>query len=192
MNDKYKIAFNTNYVSSLTGASVAQLNMWDRQGIVSPSILKADGRGSIRLYSFKDIVEAKTVVYLRDNKTRLSEIKKAIQYLKKELDYSRPLSELVLLSDGKRIFCTPGNDINSISSQWLIANKNGQLVFTFFVPLGAITKDITAKIVEYEARIDEAEEQRKNGELIPLESIREKYFGIQSKPTKEGRRRRSA
>lgn len=192
MDDKYKIAFNTNYVSSLTGASVAQLNMWDRQGIVSPSILQAEGRGSIRLYSFKDIVEAKTVVYLRDNKTRLSEIRKAVDYLKNELDYSRPLSELVLLSDGKHIFCTPGNDINSISSQWLIANKNGQLVFTFIVPLGAITKDITDKIIEYETRIDEAEEQRKNGELIPLESIREKYFGIQDKPAKEGRRRRLA
>jgi len=72
MKNKYNIAFNTKFVSSLTGASVAQLNAWDRQNIVSPSILKAEGKGSMRLYSYEDIVEAKMVYYLRNQKHSLS------------------------------------------------------------------------------------------------------------------------
>jgi len=192
MQNKYNIAFNTNFVASLTGASVAQLNAWDRQEIVSPSILKAEGKGSIRLYSFKDIIEVKTVVYLRDNKTPLPEIKKAVNYLQTELDFSRPLSELVLLSNGKHIFCTPDSKINDPNAKWLIPNKYGQLVFNFFVPLGAITKDITDKIKDYEARIDEAEQEREAGTLVPWEDIRGKYFEISNKNDKKGRKRRLA
>src|SRR5574344_1578738 len=119
MSKKYEIAFNTNFVASLTGASVAQLNMWDKKNIVSPSILKSSGRGSIRLYSFKDIVEVKTVLYLRINNISIPKIKLAIDYLKNNLDYKTPLSELVLLSNGKDVLCAPQSKYNDISARWL-------------------------------------------------------------------------
>ena len=178
MYDNYNIAFNTNFVASITGASVAQLNMWDKKGLVSPSILKSNGRGSIRLYSFKDIVEVKTVAYLRANKISLKNIKLAVDYLKNTFDYKSPLAELILISNGVDVLCAPQSQINDISAQWMAANKSGQLVMPFVVPFGAITQSIDAAIKRYNERIAEAEKAEKNSELITLEEIEEDIFGI--------------
>lgn len=181
MEDKYNIAFNTNFVASLTGASITQLNIWDKKGIVSPSILKSSGRGSVRLYSFRDIVAIKTVVYLRNNKIQLKEIKRAIEYLKNDFNYSSPLSEVVLLSNGRDVLAAPQQDINDIASKWLAANKYGQLVMRFVVPMGAITQDIDSAIEKYNKRIDEAEQAKLNNELISFTDIEEELFGVSTK-----------
>lgn len=185
MEDKYKIAFNTNYVASLTGASIAQLNDWDKKGIISPSILKSDGRGTVRLYSFKDIVAVKTVVYLRTNKVPLTEIKIAIDYLKNDFNYSSPLSEMVLLSNGKDVLAAPQQNINDISTKWMAANKYGQLVMRFVVPMGAITHDIDSAIAKYNERIKQAEDAKQNNELIPFSDLEEKLLGISNRRSKK-------
>ena len=178
-------AFNTNFVASLTGASISQLNAWDRQGIVSPSILKSSGRGSIRLYSFKDIIEAKTVAHLRANHISLKNIKLAIDYLKNTFDFNRPLAETFLLSNGVDVLCAPQSEITDVCAQWIAANKNGQLVMPFVVPLGAITQTIDAAIKKYNERIQEAEEQELNNELISFNDVEEKIFGIPNKVNKK-------
>lgn len=181
MEDKYNIAFNTNFVSSLTGASVAQLNIWDRKGLVSPSILKSTGRGSIRLYSFKDIVEIKTIAYLRTNNISIRNIKLAIDYLKNTFDYKSPLAELVLISNGIDVLCAPQSQLNNITSRWIAANKGGQLVMPFVVPLGAITQSIDEAIKKYNERIEEAEKARAEKTLVSLADIEEDIFGVSNK-----------
>ena len=45
-------SFSTAQVSRLTGLSVRQLDHWDRQGFVRPSLAHARGYGSARRYSF--------------------------------------------------------------------------------------------------------------------------------------------
>lgn len=185
MNNQHKIAFNTNFVASLTGASVAQLNMWDKKKIVSPSILKSSGRGSIRLYSFKDIVEVKTVLHLRTNNISIKNIKMAIDYLQNNLDYESPLSELVLISNGRDVLCAPQSKINDISAQWIAADKYGQLVMPFIVPFGAITQSINAAIEKYNKRIAEAEKEEKTNELISFSDIEESVFGVSNKVCKK-------
>lgn len=181
MSKKYDIAFNTNFVSSLTGASVAQLNMWDKKGLVSPSILKSVGRGSVRLYSFKDIVEVKTVLYLRTNNIKINDIKLAVDYLKNNFDYKSPLSELVLISNGVDVLCTPQSRINDTYAKWLAANKHGQLVMPFVVPFGAITQSIDAAIKKYNERLKEAESSNANNELVSFRDVEESIFGISGK-----------
>lgn len=187
MEDKYKIAFNTNFVASLTGASVSQLNIWDKKKLVSPSILKSQGKGSVRLYSFKDIVEVKTVLYLRQNKISIKAIKISIDYLRNVLDFKNPLSELVLVSNGHDVLCQPSKniDLNNICAKWLAANKYGQYVMPFVVPVGCITESIDAAIQKYNERIQETEEAQKNNELVPFEEIEEKIFGVSSKVSKK-------
>ena len=180
MENKYEIAFNTNFVASLTGATVTQLNNWDKMGLVSPSLLKSSGRGSIRLYSFKDIVEAKTVAHLRANRISLKEIKKAVEYLK-SIDYSRPLTELCLISNGVDVLCAPDSEMNDICAKWLAANKYGQLVMPFVVPLGAITQSIDEAIKLYNERIEETLQAREENKLISLEDIEGKVFGVSNK-----------
>lgn len=180
MTKNYEIAFNTNFVASLTGASIAQLNSWDKQGLVCPSVLKSEGRGTIRLYSFKDIVEAKTVAYLRGTKISLADIKLAVNYLRNTFDFKSPLSELVLISNGKDVLCAPSSEINDIYSQWLAANRGGQLVMPYVVPFGAITQDINSAIKKYNERIEQAEKQDKS-KMVSLKDIEDKVFGVSGK-----------
>ena len=180
MKEKYEIAFNTNFVASLTGASLAQLNVWDKNGVVSPSILKSYGRGSVRLYSFKDIVEIKTAVYLRKTGISLKEIKRAVDYLKENFDYNSPLSEAVLLSNGKDILAAPQDKLNDICAKWLAANRYGQRVMAFVVPLGAINQTINAAIDRYNQRIKESVTEDPDT-LVSLQDIEEEIFGVSSK-----------
>ena len=184
MGDKFNIAFNTNFVASLTDTSVAMLNSWDKKGIVSPSILKSSGRGSIRLYSFKDIVEIKTVAYLRQSKISLKQIKNAIDYLK-NLNFNSPLSEMVLVSNGIDILTVTQGELNGVMANWIAANKYGQRVMPFIVPIGGITQSIDDAVAHYNKRIEEAEKAEKENKLVSFEDIEETVFGVSSKVDKK-------
>ncbi len=191
MANKCKIAFNTKFVSSLTGASVSQLNNWDKNNIVSPSIVRAEGKGSIRLYSFEDIIEIKTVLYLRQTKISMKKIKIAIEYLKKELKYNRPLKEAKLVSNGEEVMVAY-EDINAIRNHWIAASKYGQIVFDFIVPLDSLIKEVESKIIKYEKRLNAGEEEYRKGNTVSLDSVKEinknhekssnTYPGLQGKP----------
>jgi hypothetical protein len=49
-------SFSTAEVARLTGLSARQLDHWDRQGFLRPSLQQAAGYGSTRRYSFADVV----------------------------------------------------------------------------------------------------------------------------------------
>jgi len=188
MKTNMKIAYNTQFVSSLTGATIAQLNRWNKIKLVQPSILKSEGRGTIRLYSYEDIIEAKTVVYLKNNGHSIQKIKKAIDFIKENFPYNRPLKDLTLLSNGIDIIFTDEN-INFVYSKWIAANRYGQTLMEFVVPFGCIVDDINNTIEKYNKRLEEAELQEQSGELIDLESIREEYFGVSDKANKKRSRK---
>lgn len=184
MSHKKNIAFNNKFVSSLTGVSVRQLNNWDKIGLIKPSVQKSHGPGTLRLYSFEDIVEVKTVMFLKSQNISLKKIKKAVNYLKKFLKYESPLKEAKLVTNGKEIYSTT-EDINSIYSTWFSASQHGQIVFNpIIVPLGFIIEEVENKFLKYEKRLSEGEEEYKKGETISLDSVREKYVGLSHKTNK--------
>jgi len=82
--------------------------------------------------------------------------------------------------------------INECYTSWVSTNRNGQTLMEFVVPFSAILSDINNTIEHYNKRIESAEKQKKAGTLIPLESVREKYFGVQDKLSRRGSKRRSA
>jgi hypothetical protein len=47
-------SFSTAQTARLTGLSPRQLDYWDREGFVRPSVARANGYGSARRYSFED------------------------------------------------------------------------------------------------------------------------------------------
>jgi DNA-binding transcriptional MerR regulator len=85
--------------------SLRQLQYWDEQNIVRPSIRKACGKGSNRLYSDEDFCKLQVVQKLRSKKIGLQDINKCLKYL--EDHYS---------------------DINSISKRIVVINKRVYLL----------------------------------------------------------------
>ncbi len=189
MSNKSNIAFNNKFVSSLTGASVRQLSNWDKIGLIKPSVQESCGRGTLRLYSFEDIVEVRTVMFLKNKNISLQKIKIAVDYLKDELKYKRPLKEAKLITDGNEIIITT-EDVNSVYSRWVSASQYGQIIFDLtVVPLGIFVEEIENKFLKYEKRLEKGEKEYKEGKTVSLDSVREKYFGLSNRSIKRRNKR---
>lgn len=133
--------FNTKTVSKIAGLSNRQIDYWDRTHFIKPSVSEASGYGSVRLYSFNDLVQMKVAKTLMDKGISLQKIRKTITYLKKNMpEVERPLAEMRFLTDGETIFVLTKDKKEIIDTL-----KSGQLVFA--IALGEIVEDLKGEIV---------------------------------------------
>jgi len=133
--------FNTKAVSRFMGLSIRQIDYWDRTHFIKPSISEASGYGSVRLYSFNDLIQLKVAKTLMDKGVSLQKIRKAINYLKKNMsEIEKPLAELRFLTDGETIFVLTKDKKIIIDTL-----RNGQLVFS--IALGKIIEELKGKVL---------------------------------------------
>jgi len=92
-------------VSRLFGVSAARLSTLDRNGGVSPG----GRRRGKRAYTFTDLIALRTAQELLGRRVRLRDVTRAVAALRKSLpSVSRPLVELKIASDGKRVVVYSG------------------------------------------------------------------------------------
>jgi predicted RNase H-like HicB family nuclease len=133
--------FNTKTVIKITGLSMRQIDYWDRMHFIKPSVSEAYGYGSVRLYSFNDLIQMKVAGTLLDKGISLQKIRKSIIYLKKNIpEVKKPLLQLRFLTDGETIFVLTKNQKEIIDTL-----RSGQLVFS--IALGEIVEDLKGEIV---------------------------------------------
>ena len=134
--------FNSKTVNKITGLSPRQIGYWDETHFIKPSVREASGYGSVKLYSFTDLIQFKVAKALKDKGISIQKIKKAINYLKKNMpEIKKPLAELKFLTDGATIFV-----ITKDKKEIIDTLSNGQLVFVF--ALGEIVEELKGKVVE--------------------------------------------
>ncbi|MHB8843321.1 MAG: MerR family transcriptional regulator [Nitrospirota bacterium] len=132
--------FNAKTVTKLTGLTYRRLDYWDRTHFLKPSTKEASGRGTVRLYSFTDIVQLKVAKSLSDKGVTLRSMRKAILYLKMHfLDIEKPLAEMRFITDGEKIFV-----LTKDGKAILDTLSKGQMVFTFAI--GEIVKELKGSI----------------------------------------------
>jgi predicted RNase H-like HicB family nuclease len=135
------VNFNTKAVFKITGLSIRQIDYWDRTHFVKPSVSEASGYGSVRLYSFNDLIQLKVAKTLMDKGVSLQKIRKAINYLKKNMPkVEKSLSDLRFLTDGETIFVLTRDKKVIIDTL-----KSGQLVFS--IALGEIIESLKGDVV---------------------------------------------
>src|SRR3989337_3456634 len=133
--------FNTKAISRIIGLSIRQIDYWDRTHFIKPSVSEASGYGSVRLYSFNNLVQLKVAKTLMDKGISLQKIRKAINYLKKNIpEVKKPLSEMRFLTDGEAIFV-----LTEDKKVIIDVLKSGQLVFA--VALGKIIEDLKCEVI---------------------------------------------
>ncbi len=136
--------FNSKAVCKITGLTQRRLDYWDSSNFIKPSVSEATGKGSVRLYSFNDLVQIKVAKTLLDNGLTLQKIRKAVTYLKKHIkEVEKPLAELRFLTDGKTIFVITGDD-----KQIMDTLKQGQLVFS--IALGDLIEKLRGEVIDLE------------------------------------------
>jgi predicted RNase H-like HicB family nuclease len=138
---RHSVNFNTKTVSDITHLSSRQIDYWDRTHFIKPSVSEASGYGSVRLYSFSDLIQLKVAKTLMDKSISLQKIRKAVSYLKKNMpEIEKPLSELKFLTDGDTIFVLTKDDKKIIDTL-----KSGQVVFS--IALGEIVESLKGVVV---------------------------------------------
>jgi DNA-binding transcriptional MerR regulator len=97
--------YGSRFIATTFGIPASALNYWDRTGLLKPSVRPAAGRGTKRLYSFRDLVQILVVSRLRTMDVSLQRIRKCLDFLRKKFPHlEAPLAEVSLVTDGETIF----------------------------------------------------------------------------------------
>jgi predicted RNase H-like HicB family nuclease len=132
-------SFNSKAVSRIIGIPTRVIDYWDRTNFVKPSISEASGHGSVRLYSFTDLIQFRVAKFLRDQGVSLQKIRKSLNYLRKHLpEVENPLTQLRFLTDGETIFVLTNKDKEIIDTL-----KKGQYVLA--IAIEELIKDLRGK-----------------------------------------------
>jgi predicted RNase H-like HicB family nuclease len=132
-------SFNSKAVSRIIEIPTRVIDYWDRTNFVKPSISEASGYGSVRLYSFSDLIQFKVAKFLRDQGLSLQKLRKSLNYLRKHLpEIEKPLARLRFLTDGESIFVLTNKDKEIIDT----LNK-GQYVLT--IAIEPLVKELAGK-----------------------------------------------
>jgi predicted RNase H-like HicB family nuclease len=126
-------------VSKIIGIPLRVIDYWDRTNFIKPSVNEASGYGSMRLYSFTDLIQFRVAKFLRNQGLSLQKIRKSLNFLRKHLpEIEKPLAQLRFLTDGETIFVLTNKNREIINTL-----KKGQYVFA--IAIGELINDLKGK-----------------------------------------------
>jgi DNA-binding transcriptional MerR regulator len=146
--------------AAAVGITYRQLDYWDRTGLVSPSVRGAQGSGTQRLYSFRDILVLKLVKSLLDTGISLQQIRTAVEQLRAA--GINDLARITLMSDGARVYlCTTQDEVIDLLGR-------GQGVFG--IAVGRVLREVEASLVNIHPdsieEIDELASRRQRKQAV--------------------------
>lgn len=121
--------YSSKTASKLIGISQRVIDYWDHADFIKPSINEASGYGSVRLYSFSDLIQFKVAKSLRDKGLSLQKIRKSLNFLRKHLpEVEKPLAQLRFLTDAETIFVLTAKNREIVDTL-----RRGQCVFSIAI-----------------------------------------------------------
>lgn len=109
--------FTAGQAAKLTGLKYATVDYWDRTDFLRPSVAGAQGKGSDRVYSFKDLIALRVARQLREAGVTLQALRKIVGSLKKRKGIESPLAETYLVTDGHDVYEKHGEEVLSVLRQ---------------------------------------------------------------------------
>ena len=94
--------------ADIVGITYRQLDYWARTDLIRPSLADAQGSGSRRRYSYRDLLELKLIKTLLDDGIKLESIREAFGYLRDQLGEDLSTAKLVIA--GNRAVLVREND----------------------------------------------------------------------------------
>lgn len=127
--------------SKAAGITYRQLDYWARTGLVGPSLRGAEGSGTQRLYSFRDVLVLKVVKRLLDTGVSLQQIRTAVEYLRER--GVEDLAQITLMSDGASVYeCTSADEVIDLV-------QGGQGVYG--IAVGRVWREVEGTLAELPA-----------------------------------------
>ncbi|MDE0606865.1 MAG: MerR family transcriptional regulator [Acidimicrobiaceae bacterium] len=131
--------FSSRRTAEIAGITYRQLDYWARKDIVRPSLTKASGSGSRRLYSYRDLLELRVIKTLLDSGIKLQQVRKGLDYLRDQLGEDVTSASLVI-SGTSSVVVNDGEELIEIL-------QNGQGVLNV-LPLGGVKEAVDGLIVD--------------------------------------------
>ena len=131
--------YNSKRTAEIAGITYRQLDYWAREDIVRPSLTKASGSGSRRLYSYRDLLELRVIKTLLDSGIKLQQVRKGLDYMRDQLGEDVTSANLVI-SGTSSVVVNTGEELIEIL-------QNGQGVLNV-LPLGPVKETVDERIVE--------------------------------------------
>lgn len=136
------MTFNAEQAACLCGCSQRQLRYWKNTGLIQPAQLETDESGQlIERYDFGNLVELRTIAGMLHRGISLQKIRKTLAYLRENSDYSRPLAQCKLVTDGSTIFEICDSDASILDTL-----RRGQVALC--IALDGICEELSARLVE--------------------------------------------
>lgn len=124
--------YDSKTASRIVGVSLRQIQYWDEQGFVRPSVKLAGGRGTKRLYSFLDLVCFKVIKDLTRHGFTLQKIRRCLGPLREHpAKTSRLAQSLKYLTDGESLFVITDDRqkiLDAMERQFVLSLGIGNLV----------------------------------------------------------------
>jgi DNA-binding transcriptional MerR regulator len=140
-------------VVKIVGITYRQLDYWARTGLVEPSVRKATGSGTQRLYSFDDVVRLRVVKRLLDTGVSLQKVRLAVDELRAR---GRSLADATLVSHGESVYLLE-DDASLVDLL-----RRGQGVFA--IALGPVIDELKGEVTAFPTeRLDD------RGQIVPVE-----------------------
>jgi DNA-binding transcriptional MerR regulator len=125
-------AYNSKMASRIVGVSLRQIQYWDEQGFIRPSVKPAEGRGTKRLYSFHDLICLKVVKDLAHHGWSLHKIRRCVRPLREYASAAaQPPESLKYLTDGEKLFMITSDReeiFSAMENQFVLSLGIGSLV----------------------------------------------------------------
>jgi DNA-binding transcriptional MerR regulator len=131
--------FSGKQTAEIVGITYRQLDYWARTDLVRPSIADAQGSGSRRQYSYRNLLELKAIKTLLDAGIKLESVREVFRYLRENLGEDVTTVNLVISGKGS-VLVRSGEEIIDLLRQ-------GQGVLNI-LPLGGVEDEVRAKIIE--------------------------------------------
>ena len=125
-------AYDSKTASRLVGVSLRQIQYWDEQGFVRPSVRLAGGRGTKRLYSFHDLVCLKVIKDLTGYGFSLQKVRRCLRPLRSQPGKTwRFTQSLKYLTDGESLFVITDDRqkiLDAVNRHFMLSLGIGNLV----------------------------------------------------------------
>ena len=179
--------FSSKTVQRLTKLSARQLQYWDETAFLRPSISTRNGRGTVRLYSFQDLVALRVAAELRQT-LPLQTLRRLVAYLQR-LDYKRPLTQLHFWVDRGKVYFREAGLVRE-------ARRPEQSLVEGTVPIREVLAELERQIERLDARTPGKIERRRGvlsgkpviaGTRIPTAAIwRQVKDGLDTQEVRRG------
>ena len=124
-------------VCKIVGITYRQLDYWARTGLVRPSVMDANGSGTQRLYSFRDLIELKVIKQMLDAGISLQSARKAVESLR---EFDEGLASVRVVIQGPNVVLAQSDE------QVMDLLRGGQGVLSVVLDIEPLQETITQAV----------------------------------------------